>query len=101
VRPEELAEAELITTRLGEVVVRPQEIIHFPAGILPFTAVKRFVLISRSDQAPFVWLVAADEPELAFVVVGHSPEETTVDLLASRHRHSGFGASATLRVGEG
>lgn len=64
-KPEELARVELITTRLGEIVVHPQDIIYFPAGILLFTEVKRFVLVTRPEVAPFIGLVAVDNPELA------------------------------------
>lgn len=65
----QLAYIEQIATRLGEMVVQPEDIIEFPAGIFPFTEVKRFMLVAEPDVAPFIWLVAVDEPELAFVVV--------------------------------
>lgn len=94
----------------------PEDIIEFPEGIPAFIEAKQFVVVTQPEIAPFGWLLAVDEPDLAFVVVrpadvllllelnveqlaeveltdvqealvlaiivvGHSPEETTVDLL--------------------
>ncbi len=108
---------EPIATRLGEIWVAPEDIIQFPEGIPAFTEAKRFVVVTQPEIAPFGWLLAVDEPDLAFVVVrpadvllplglnaeelaqveltnveealvlaiivvGHSPEETTANLLA-------------------
>ena len=74
----EPAYMEQVDTRIGRVIVHSEDIIHFPQGILPFTAAHRFVLIAKSDEAPFAWLVALDERELAFVVV--RPEDVLAPL---------------------
>lgn len=55
------------TVRFGPVQYAPDDVIHFPEGILPFAAAHRFLLISRADEAPFSWLQSLDDPGLALV----------------------------------
>lgn len=56
------------TTRFGPVEVDPQRIITMPRGMLGFPLHQKFALIATSDDSPFYWLQAVDEPALAFVV---------------------------------
>lgn len=46
-----------------------QKVIHFPAGLPAFEHVKDFVLINNKEEAPFLWLQATEQPDLAFVTV--------------------------------
>ncbi len=64
----QIADIARLPTQFGGVAVRPDEIIHFAQGIMPFTEAKRFVLVRHEDIAPLAWLVAVDEPVPAFVV---------------------------------
>jgi len=48
--------------------VKPENIFSFPEGIPAFEWVKRFVILSKPEEAPFMWLQAVDEPGLAFIV---------------------------------
>ncbi len=49
--------------------VRDERVLHFPLGLLGFEQFKRYALVSRPEEAPFLWLRVIDQPELAFVVV--------------------------------
>ena len=44
-------------------------IVHFPSGLLGFEQRKKFALVGRKQEAPFLWLEAQDDSGLAFIVV--------------------------------
>jgi flagellar assembly factor FliW len=52
-------------------------IIQLPLGLLGFESIKRYVLISDPEEAPFLWLQVEGETDLAFLVV--SPFEVTAE----------------------
>lgn len=60
---------EIHTARFGTVRVRPTEVIAFPKGIPPFTALSRYCLIELASEAPVQWLQCLEEPALAFATV--------------------------------
>ncbi|HUS36789.1 MAG TPA: flagellar assembly protein FliW [Verrucomicrobiae bacterium] len=59
------------------VPVKTENVIHMPAGLLGFENVKRFVLLTKPEEAPFSWLQAVGDPTLAFLVV--PPAEAVPD----------------------
>ncbi|MDX1950911.1 MAG: flagellar assembly protein FliW [Verrucomicrobiota bacterium] len=46
-----------------------QEQIHLPAGLLGFESIKFYLLSSEMEEAPFSWLQASDDVNLAFLVI--------------------------------
>ena len=44
-------------------------IVHFPSGLLGFEQRKKFALVGRTQEAPFLWLEAQDDSRVAFIVV--------------------------------
>jgi flagellar assembly factor FliW len=58
----------VLTARFGPVEVSAEQVLQFTAPLLPFVQARRFALLASPDEAPFVWLQAADEPALALVV---------------------------------
>lgn len=57
------------TQRFGELEVSDSDVITMDDGLLGFPELRRYVLTSDPEQAPFLWLQCIDEPDLAFVVV--------------------------------
>ncbi|RMF90861.1 MAG: flagellar assembly protein FliW [Nitrospinota bacterium] len=57
------------TTRFGPLEIDPQKIIHFPFGLLGFSAIKDYVILDHDQDVPFKWLQAVTEPDLAFVIM--------------------------------
>jgi flagellar assembly factor FliW len=55
------------TTRFGPLEVSEDRIIRFPAGLLGFPRLNRFVLIDYKDT-PLKWLQAVEDPDVAFIV---------------------------------
>jgi len=68
-RTPEPAPVSLETRNFGTLKVRPEQIIEFSPGLPGFAEYTRYVLIERSQDAPFLWLQSAQRPDLAFVVV--------------------------------
>jgi flagellar assembly factor FliW len=57
------------STRFGPFEVPDESLITFPSGILGFPEQNRYVMLDHATEAPFKWLQAVDEPELAFVIL--------------------------------
>lgn len=59
-----------IATRFfGTVDCAPEDVITFPAGILPFVDSTHFILISNERKRPLVFLQSLDDTSLCFVTV--------------------------------
>ena len=56
------------TTRFGPMEVDPDRVITMPKGMLGFPLHREYALVATSDDSPFYWLQAVNEPSLAFVV---------------------------------
>lgn len=51
------------------MTVTTENVIHMPSGLLGFEDIKRFVLLSNPEEAPFSWFQVLDDPSLAFLVL--------------------------------
>ncbi|MGV1100158.1 flagellar assembly protein FliW [Thiovibrio sp. JS02] len=80
-KTEETRQGELrvMTSRFGELRVRPEKIITMTSPFLGFPDSKRFLLKPHGEESPFMWLQSLDDPKLAFVV-------TQALLLAPRYQ---------------
>src|SRR3954467_9032149 len=67
----------LASTELECVPVNSENVIQMPSGLLGFENLKRFVLLSNKDEAPFSWFQVIDDASLAFLVL--SPFEAIPD----------------------
>ncbi|MBN4056907.1 flagellar assembly protein FliW [bacterium AH-315-J21] len=63
------ATLKVTTTRFGELNVTLDKVIELEKPVLGFEAHSRFILVEHEEMAPFVWLQAIDEPELAFLMI--------------------------------
>jgi flagellar assembly factor FliW len=64
------AETQVVpTTRFGELNVRVDRVIELEKPVLGFENHRRFILVENEEMAPFIWLQALDEPELAFLMI--------------------------------
>lgn len=55
----------LSSVKLGDVPYTSQDVIHFPLGIPGFEQLKRFLLVTREECAPFIFLTALETPDVA------------------------------------
>ncbi|MDI3473368.1 MAG: flagellar assembly factor FliW [Thermotogaceae bacterium] len=58
-----------ILTRIGELEVSEESIIHFEEGIPGFEKLKNYVIVERPESEPIKWLVSIDEPEIILPVI--------------------------------
>lgn len=56
------------TTRFGEMEIEDEKVVTMPDGMVGFSE-QRYVLLTPAGGGPFCWFQAADNPDLAFVVV--------------------------------
>lgn len=49
--------------------VASEQIIQMPLGLLGFEQFKRYRLLAKPEEAPFLWLQVVDDPNLAFLVI--------------------------------
>ena len=59
---------KLKTRPYGEVEVHDKQKVHFTEGLIGFEGVREYYMID-SKEGPFYWLQAADEPDIAFLLV--------------------------------
>ena len=52
-----------------ETVLQKREKICFSEGLPAFENIREFVLVANSDEAPFLWLQAVNDPNLAFITI--------------------------------
>ena len=57
------------TTRFGPMEIDTKKILHFPSGLLGFPDVQDYVILDHTEEGPFKWLQAVDDPALAFLIV--------------------------------
>ena len=60
---------QIDTTRFGAMEIEEQLLLHFPDGLLGFPERRDYVIFDHDREAPFKWLQAIDDPELAFVIM--------------------------------
>jgi flagellar assembly factor FliW len=51
------------------VQVQTENVIHMPGGLLGFEEIKRYVILTNSEEAPFSWFQVLDDPSLAFLIL--------------------------------
>lgn len=63
--PVRLRQRTLRSPKLGPITFRPHDVIHFPEGLPGFESLTRFLLVTRTECQPFVFLTALERPEVA------------------------------------
>ena len=59
---------EKINTRFGEVEYDPENLLHFPAGLIGLPNLRRFVVMPNKKKGPLFWIQSIDDPDIAFVL---------------------------------
>ena len=57
-----------IQSRFGEVEYDPAQTIEFPAGLLGFENLHRFIVMPKRKEGPLFWIQSVDDPAIAFVL---------------------------------
>lgn len=59
---------EKINTRFGEVEYDPENLLHFPAGLIGLPNLRNFVVMPNKKQGPLFWIQSIDDQDIAFVL---------------------------------
>jgi flagellar assembly factor FliW len=59
---------EKLVTRFGEVEYDPENILHFPAGLIGFPNLKKFIVMPNKKEGPLFWIQSVDDPSFALVL---------------------------------
>jgi flagellar assembly factor FliW len=57
-----------ITTRFGEVEYLPENLLHFPAGLIGLPNLRSFIVMPNKKQGPLFWIQCVEDPDMAFVL---------------------------------
>lgn len=57
-----------IVTRFGEVEYAPENLLHFPAGLIGLPNLRYFIVMPNKKQGPLFWIQCVDDPDIAFVL---------------------------------
>lgn len=57
-----------INTRFGEVEYDPENLLHFPAGLIGLPNLHHFIVMPNKKQGPLFWIQSVDDPDIAFVL---------------------------------
>lgn len=57
-----------IQTRFGEVEYNPEQVLHFPQGLVGFEDLRDFIVMPNQKQGPLFWIQSVEDPEVAFVL---------------------------------
>lgn len=57
-----------INTRFGEVAYDPDNLLHFPAGMIGFPTLHDFIVMPNKKEGPLFWIQSIDESDIAFVL---------------------------------
>ena len=61
-----------IQTRFGEIEYDPENLLHFPAGMIGFPNLHRFIVMPNKKAGPLFWIQSVEDPDIAFVITDPS-----------------------------
>lgn len=61
-----------IETRFGEVEYDPDNLLHFPAGMIGLPTLHDFIVMPNKKDGPLFWIQSVDDPDIAFVLTDPS-----------------------------
>lgn len=61
-----------IQTRFGEVEYDPDNLLHFPAGMIGFPTLHDFIVMPSKKGGLLFWIQSVDDPAIAFILTDPS-----------------------------
>jgi flagellar assembly factor FliW len=55
-------------SRFGEIEYDPENLLHFPAGMIGFPTLQDFIVMPNKKEGPLFWIQSVDDPGVAFVL---------------------------------
>ncbi len=57
-----------INTRFGQIEYDPDNLLHFPEGMIGLPQLRHFIVMPNKKQGPLFWIQCVDDPDIAFVL---------------------------------
>ena len=57
-----------INTRFGEVEYDPDNLLHFPTGLIGLPNLHHFIVMPNKKEGPLFWIQSINDPDIAFVL---------------------------------
>ncbi|MBI3634970.1 MAG: flagellar assembly protein FliW [Candidatus Rokubacteria bacterium] len=103
---ETISELILRSPKLGDVTYTLEDVVRFPQGIPGFEGLREFLLVSRDECTPFVFLASLDRPDvalpllpLAVAAAGIAPVTEMVGSLGEAVSDDAMGYYAVVSIG--
>lgn len=61
-----------IKSRFGEIEYNPDNLLHFPEGMVGFPELHDFIVMPNQKEGPLFWIQSVDDPDIAFVLTDPS-----------------------------
>jgi len=71
------------SSKLGDVTYTPEDVIRFPHGIPGFEKFREFLLVTREECDPFIFLAALEHPDVTLPLMPLAPSTLSVRLSAA------------------
>ena len=86
--------------KLGEVPYTTDDVVHFPEGVPGFEHLHDFLVVTRDECAPFVFLAALEDPDVALpllpLALAAGPDGAGVPADLGAAVHNAVGVAGTL-----
>lgn len=57
-----------INTRFGQVEYDPNNLLHFPEGMIGLPKLRNFIVMPNQKEGPLFWIQCVDDTDIAFVL---------------------------------
>ena len=61
-----------IQSRFGEIEYLPENLLHFPEGLIGFEGLRDFIVMPNEKEGPLFWIQSVDDPQIAFIMTDPS-----------------------------
>ncbi len=68
----EMSQMKTIQSRFGEIEYHPDNLLHFPEGLIGFENLRDFIVMPNEKEGPLFWIQSVDDPQIAFVMTDPS-----------------------------
>ncbi len=61
-----------IVTRFGEIEYQPENLLHFPEGLIGFESLHDFIVMPNQKEGPLFWIQSIEDPQIAIILTDPS-----------------------------
>lgn len=61
-----------VQSRFGEIEYQPENLLHFPEGLIGFESLYDFIVMPNQKEGPLFWIQSIEDPQIAFILTDPS-----------------------------